>query len=130
VNRRRHHPLRAEPLLLAFCLIAASQAQAQSLLSVTASVAGRTVDGTLSFSGSASINTITHQGTIKGRASNGSRCQGTVEANFAFSHGEGVLRCGPISCRFTFSLASRAPPAGSGTGTLSDGRKVTLTIGG
>jgi hypothetical protein len=127
---RRHHPLRAEPLLFAFCLIAAIQAQAQSPLSVTVPVAGQTVDGTLSFSGSASINTISRQGTIQGRGSDGTRCQGTVSANFAFSHGEGVLQCGRISCRFTFSLASWVPPAGSGTGILSDGRKVTLTIGG
>jgi hypothetical protein len=104
--------------------------EAQNLVTITAPVSGHTVDGKLSFSGTASINSITRRGTIRGRTNTGVECRGTTSLNFTFSNGEGTMACGKISTRFAYSLTSRQPPAGTGTGTLSDGRKVVLRIGG
>ena len=108
---------------------AAGDARAQNLLTITAPVSGRTVDGKLSFAGAASVNTITRGGTVRGRTNTGVECRGTISVNLTFSHGEGSMACGRISTRFAFTLTSRQPPAGTGTGTLSDGRKVVLRIG-
>jgi hypothetical protein len=107
----------------------ASHTQAQNLLTITAPVSGHTVDGKLSFSGTASINSITRRGTIRGQTNTGVECRGTTSLNFTFSNGEGTMACGKISTRFAYALTSRQPPAGTGTGTLSDGRKVVLRIG-
>ncbi|TIN36911.1 MAG: hypothetical protein E5Y32_27730 [Mesorhizobium sp.] len=108
---------------------AAGYAQAQNLLTITAPVSGQTVDGTLSFSGTAFVNSITRRGTIRGQTNTGFECRGTTTANLTFSRGEGTMVCGQLSTRFVFSLTSRQPPVGTGTGTLSDGRKVVLRIG-
>jgi hypothetical protein len=108
---------------------AAGYAQAQNPLIITAPVSGQTVDGTLSFSGTASVNSLTRRGTIRGQTNSGVECRGTTTANLTFSRGEGRMVCGQLSTRFVFSLTSRQPPAGTGTGTLSDGRKVVLRIG-
>ena len=108
---------------------AADRVQAQNLLTITAPVSGRTVDGRLSFTGIASLNTLTRRGTVRGRTNAGVECMGTVAANLTFSNGEGTIVCGQLSSRFVFRLTSRQPPTGTGTGTLSDGRKVVVTIG-
>jgi hypothetical protein len=108
---------------------AVGHAQAQNPLTITAPVSGQTVDRALSFSGTASVNTLTRRGTIRGKTNTGVECRGTTTANFTFSRGEGTLVCGQISVRFMFSLTRRQPPTGTGTGTLSDGRKVVLRIG-
>jgi hypothetical protein len=108
---------------------AAGHAQAQNPLTITAPVSGRTVDGTLAFSGTASVNSITRRGTIRGQTSAGVECSGTMSANFTFSHGQGNLVCGQLSIDFVFTLTARQPPTGTGTGTLSDGRKAVLRIG-
>ena len=115
--------------LIACVAGASGHAQAQNLLTITAPVSGRTVDGTLSFSGTASLNSITRRGTIRGQTNTGIECRGTASVNFTFSHGEGAMACGEISTRFEFSLTGRQPPTGTGTGSLSDGRKVVLRIG-
>jgi hypothetical protein len=108
---------------------ATGYAQAQNPLTITAPVSGQTVDGTLSFSGTASVNSITRRGTIRGQTNTGVECRGTTTANLTFSHGKGTMVCGHLSARFAFSLTSRLPPTGTGTGTLSDGRKVVVRIG-
>jgi hypothetical protein len=108
---------------------AAGRVQAQNPLTITAPVSGQTVDGTLSFSGTASVNSITRRGTIRGQTNTGVECRGTTTANLTFSHGQGTIVCGQLSSQFAFSLTSRQPPTGTGTGTLSDGRKVMLRIG-
>lgn len=120
--------------ILAIALIAcaadvAGDAQAQNMLTITAPVSGHTLDGRLSFSGTASINSITRRGTIRGRTNTGVECRGTTRLNFTFSSGEGTMACGKITTRFAYALTSRRPPAGTGTGILSDGRKVALRIG-
>jgi hypothetical protein len=109
--------------------VAADQVQAQGLLTITAPVSGRTVDGRLSFTGTAALNTITRRGTVHGKTNAGVECRGTVTANLTFSHGAGAIVCGQLSSRFVFRLTSRQPPTGTGTGTLSDGRKVVVKIG-
>lgn len=117
-------------LLIAYCVVdSVGYAQAKNPLTITAPVFGQTVDGTLSFSGTASVNSITRRGTIRGQTNIGVECRGTTTVNLTFSHGEGSIVCGQLSSRFVFSLTSRQPPAGTGTGTLSDGRKVVLRIG-
>lgn len=108
---------------------AAGYTQVQNLLTITAPVSGQTVDGTLSFSGTAFVNSLTRRGTIRGQTNTGVECRGTTTANLTFSYGEGTMVCGQLSTRFVFSLTSRQPPVGTGTGTLSDGRKVVLRIG-
>ncbi|SJM28008.1 hypothetical protein BQ8482_100204 [Mesorhizobium delmotii] len=108
---------------------AAGYAQAQNPLIITAPVSGQTIDGTLSFSGTAAVNSITRRGTIRGQTNTGVECRGTTTINLTFSRGEGTMVCGQLSTRFVFSLTSRQPPAGTGTGILSDGRKVVLRIG-
>jgi hypothetical protein len=127
-----HHTFRrvlATMLIACGVADAAGYAQAQNPLTITAPVSGQTVDGRLSLSGTASINSITRRGTIRGQTNTGVECQGTTTANLTFSHGEGAMVCGQLSTRFVFSLTSRQPPTGTGTGTLSDGRKVVLRIG-
>jgi hypothetical protein len=117
-------------VVMSTCLAGVSvHARAQNPLTVTAPVSGRTIDGQLSFSGTASVNTLTRRGTIRGRTNTGSACEGTTTANLTFSMGEGSIVCGRISARFAFSLSRRQPPTGTGTGTLSDGRKVLVRIG-
>jgi hypothetical protein len=120
-------------LALATALVAVGSAtghaQPQNPLAITAPVSGQTVDGTLSFSGTASVNTFTRRGTIRGKTDTEVECRGTTTANLTFSRGEGTLVCGQISARFVFLLTRRQPPTGTGTGTLSDGRKVLLKIG-
>ncbi|MER8823048.1 hypothetical protein NKH70_25170 [Mesorhizobium sp. M0991] len=117
-------------MLIAYGVVdAVGYAQAQNPLTIIAPVSGQTVDGTLSFSGTASVNSITRRGTISGQTNAGVECRGTATVNITFSHGEGTIVCGQLSSRFVFSLTSRRPPAGTGTGTLSDGRKVMLRIG-
>lgn len=108
---------------------AVGYAQAQNLLTIIAPVSGQTADGTLSFSGKAFVNSITRRGTISGQTNTGVECRGTAIVNLTFSHGEGTIVCGQLSSRFVFSLTSRQPVAGTGAGTLSDGRKVMLRIG-
>ncbi|CAH2405849.1 conserved hypothetical protein [Mesorhizobium escarrei] len=117
--------------ILATMLIAGGvgYAQAQNPLIITAPVSGQTIDGTLSFSGTAAVNSITRRGTIRGQTNTGVECRGTTTINLTFSRGEGTMACGQLSTRFVFSLTSRQPPAGTGTGILSDGRKVVLRIG-
>ena len=117
--------------LATLCCVAAwtGVTQGQNLLSITAPVSGHTVDGKLSFSGTAAVNTFTRQGTIQGRTNTGVACRGTTTANLTFSNGEGTIVCGQLSGRFAFSLTSRQPPKGTGTGVLSDGRKVVVRIG-
>ena len=111
-------------VVMSTCLAGVSvHARAQNPLTVTAPVSGRTIDGQLSFSGTASVNTLTRRGTIRGRTNTGSACEGTTTANLTFSMGEGSIVCGRIS------RSRRQPPTGTGTGTLSDGRKVMVRIG-
>lgn len=119
----------ATTLIVCCAADAAGYAQAQNLLTITAPVSGQTVDGTLSFSGMASVNSFTRRGTIRGKTNTGIECQGTATVNLTFAYGEGRLVCGQLSARFAFSLTRRQPPTGTGAGTLSDGRKVAVRIG-
>jgi hypothetical protein len=116
--------------MLVVCALGnAGDVKAQNLLTITAPISGHTVDGTLAFSGTASVNSFTRRGTIRGKTNTGVECQGTTSLDFTFSNGEGSMACRHISIRFAFSLTSREPPVGTGTGTLSDGRKAVLRIG-
>ena len=117
-------------ILMAYGVVGAiGDAQAQNPLIISEPVSGRTVDGTLSFSGTVSVNSITRHGTIRGQTNTGVGCQGTTSVNLTFSHGVGTIACGQLTARFVFSLTSRQPTTGTGTGTLSDGRKVALRVG-
>jgi spore coat protein U-like protein len=117
-------------VLIAYAVVdACRSAHAQNPLTITAPVSGQTVDGTLSFSGTASVNSITRRGTIRGQTNTGIECRGTTNVNLTLSRGEGTIVCGQLTSWFVFSLTRRQPPTGTGTGTLSDGRKVVLRIG-
>lgn len=117
-------------MLIAFGFAgAAGPAQAQNPLDITTPVSGQTTDGKLSFSGTASVNSITRRGTIRGQTNTGIECRGTTTINLTLSHGAGTIACGQFTARFAFLLTKIRPPTGSGTGTLSDGRKVVVRIG-
>jgi len=98
-------------------------------LDITARVRAETADRSLAFAGSASVNTLTHNGTVTGRTSAGAACTGEISVSLGFSRGTGTLACGALSARYSFTLSQRAPPVGRGRGVLSDGRQVRITIG-
>lgn len=96
---------------------------------IWAKISARIVGGTVRFNGYANFNIASRRGKVNGKLNTGSACSGVAKINILFSRGNGTLRCdNGLAGKYKFTLSSRFPIRGKGSGTLKDGRKAVLII--